>query len=346
METVKTKKIKCIIWDLDNTVWDGVLSENPNVVLKPGIVEIIKELDSRGILNSIASKNNEIDALEKIAAFGLREYFLYPQINWDAKSHNIEKIRNSLNIGMDTILFLDDQPFELDEVQSVHSDIRVMDSLCYATLLQNEDLVPTFITEDSSRRRLMYIEDGLRADEEKSYNGPQESFLATLGMQFIIKEAEIDDLKRAEELTIRTNQLNATGKTYDYDELNEFRISDTHILLICELTDKYGTYGKIGLALIEKCEGFWHLRLMLMSCRVISRGVGTVFLSYIMLEAQKHGVKLRADFRDTGRNRMMNISFRFSNFKEIYNDGDKDFVLEHDCKQVQAFPDYLTVKII
>ncbi len=93
---ILNKEIKCIIWDLDNTLWDGVLLENDDISLKPGIVEIIRELDTRGILHSIASKNSFDYAIRKLEEFGISEYFLFPEINWDLKSISISNIQKKL----------------------------------------------------------------------------------------------------------------------------------------------------------------------------------------------------------------------------------------------------------
>jgi FkbH-like protein len=136
---------------------------------------------------------------------------------------------------MDTILFIDDQPFERDEVKSVHPEITCIDASRYSELPGLPRLNPRFITDDSQRRRKMYMDDIKRKVEEDDFQGPKESFLASLGMKFVIHNAQEEDLKRAEELTVRTNQLNATGRTYDYDELNAFRLSDNYKLLVCEL---------------------------------------------------------------------------------------------------------------
>lgn len=345
MSEKKKKEIKCVVWDLDNTLWDGILTESDQVTLKPGVVEIIKILDSRGILHSVASKNHHADAMRKLREFGLEEYLLYPEINWNAKSISLGKIQQNLNIGMDTILFIDDQPFEREEVQSVHSEINCMDAAEYAAMLDHPQLNPRYITGDSKRRRLMYLEDLARKVEEDAYEGPKEEFLATLEMRFVISEAKEEDLQRAEELTVRTNQLNATGRTFGYDELNAFRQSPGHQLLVCELTDKYGSYGKIGLALVEMREDCWHLQLLLMSCRVMSRGVGTVLMSYILSEAKRAGVRFLADFVPTDRNRMMYITYKFANFKEVETQPDGSVVMENDLSNIQPFPPYIEVAV-
>jgi FkbH-like protein len=339
------KETKCVVWDLDETIWDGILLEMDAVKLKPGIKEIIRTLDSRGILNSIASKNDYDYAMCKLKEFGLDEYFLYPEINWNAKSIAIANISKSLNIHPETIMLVDDNPLERDEVQSEHPEVLCVDASQYDSLLTHPCLNPRFITDDSKRRRLMYLEDIVRKKEEGEYQGPKKEFIASLNIQFIISQAKEEDLQRAEELTIRTNQLNATGRTYSYDDLKKFISSPEHQMLICEMKDKYGAYGKIGLALIEIMPDCYHLRLFLMSCRVMSLGVGSLLLSYIMKEAQKVGKKLKADFRDTGKNRMTYITFMFANFKKAESKDAGSMILENDLSIVQDFPSYIDVII-
>ena len=146
----------------------------------------------------------------------------------------------------------------------------------------------------------MYLNDMMRNKVEEEFAGPQEAFLASLDMALTIFPAEEEDLQRAEELTVRTNQLNATGYTYSYDELNHFRQSEQHKLLMARLDDKFGSYGHIGLALVECREEVWMIKLLLMSCRVMSRGVGSIMLNYIMNLAQEKNVILQAEFLPNG----------------------------------------------
>ena len=88
----KQQSIKCVVWDLDNTVWEGILLEDGDVTLRAGVLEALQELDRRGILNSVASRNDHQTALDKLEALGLREYFLYPEINWNSKSASLAAI--------------------------------------------------------------------------------------------------------------------------------------------------------------------------------------------------------------------------------------------------------------
>src|SRR5205085_10443873 len=142
----------------------------------------------------------------------------------------------------------------------------------------------------------MYLADIERNKAEGEFIGPQEEFLASLKMKLTIAPAGEDDLQRAEELTVRTHQLNTTGYTYSYEELNAFRQSPAHKLLISSLEDKFGTYGTIGLALVERGAEVWRIKLLLMSCRVTSRGVGTIMMNYIMRQAKQANARLQADF--------------------------------------------------
>jgi FkbH-like protein len=340
------KEIKCVVWDLDNTLWDGVLLEGDDVRLKPEIIDVVKTLDQRGILHSIASKNFYDDAMKKLREFKIDDFFLFPEIGWNSKSQSIAAIRENLNIGMDSFMFIDDEPFERDEVKSEHPDVTCIESSKYLELSSYPSLNPRFITKDSKRRRLMYLQDQKRKQDENNFKGPRKEFLASLGIHLIVHEAVEEDLKRAEELTVRTNQLNATGKTYSYDELKKHMTSKRHRLIVCELNNRYGSYGKIGLALVEVLEDYYHVKLLLMSCRVMSMGVGTILLTHIMQEARKDSKKVKADFRHTGRNRMMYVTFKFAGFREVITDSSGTIVMENNLDTIQEYPPYVTITLI
>ncbi|NBI31086.1 HAD-IIIC family phosphatase [Chengkuizengella sp. YPA3-1-1] len=345
--TVKqqTKKIKCVVWDLDNTVWQGVLLEDKQVVLREKIKDMMNSLDERGILQSIASKNDWDKAMTKLEQLGIKDLFLYPQIGWNSKSESIKTISESLNIGLDTIAFIDDDPYERDEVVFTHKEVRCIDATETDNLLDRSDMNPEFITEESKRRRSMYLAEVDRKLAESDFKGPKDSFLKELEMKLIISDAKEEDLKRAEELTMRTNQLNTTGVTYSYDELDQLRKSDDFMLLVVELNDKYGSYGKIGLSLIEMKGDKWNIKLLLMSCRVMSRGVGTILINHIMMLAKQNKKRLFAQFVPNGRNRQMYITYKFAGFKDVSKSGDL-IAMESDLANIQQFPDYVEVDIV
>jgi FkbH-like protein len=338
------RSIKCVVWDLDDTVWDGTLLEDRHVILRPRVVEILKALDERGILHSIASRNDRETAMAKLRELEIEEYFLYPQINWNSKAASLTQIAQDLNISLDAIAFVDDQPFEREEVAFTHANVLCLDSALLDDLLDRPELNPRFVTEDSKVRRRMYQADISRNREEAEYVGPKEEFLATLGMVFSIAPCREEDLQRAEELTVRTNQLNSTGYTYSYDELDELRRSPRHRLLISSLEDRHGSYGKIGLTLIELGEEVWTVKLLLMSCRVMSKGVGTIMIHHVLRLAREAGVRLRAELVSNDRNRQMLITYRFAGFKEVGKVGEVS-VMENDFSALQPPPPYVDLRV-
>ncbi|RJQ77857.1 HAD-IIIC family phosphatase [Amycolatopsis panacis] len=337
-------RIKCVVWDLDNTLWDGILLEDEQVRVRPDVAAEIRRLDELGILHSVASRNDHDAAMARLKAEGLDEYFLYPQITWNPKSHSVARIAEALTIGQDAIAFVDDQPFELEEVAHALPAVKTVDVAHLAAELASPEFRPRFVTDESRVRRGLYRAAEVRDQAEQDHVGTSEEFLSTLDMKFTIGHARQEDLQRAEELTVRTNQLNATGRTYSYDELDELRRSPDHLLLVASLSDKYGGYGKIGLALVERGRPAWCLRMMLMSCRVMSRGVGTVLLNHVMGLAKQDGATLRADFVETGRNRVMYVTYAFAGFTELSRDGDR-LVLESGLDRIQPPPGYLTVDV-
>ncbi len=343
-ESPSQQAIKVLVWDLDNTLWDGTLLEGDDVRLRPGVQELLEILDKRGILQSIASKNDHGAAMAKLEELGVAEYFLYPQIHWSSKAASVEKIAKTINIGLDTVAFLDDQPFERDEVNHSFPMVLTLDANEVSALAGRKEFSPRFITDESALRRSMYQADERRNAAEGDFVGPQEDFLEDLEMKFILGPAQEEDLKRAEELTVRTHQLNTTGYTYSYDELAGFRDSEDHLLLVAGLDDRYGTYGKIGLALVEKGAQAWTIKLLLMSCRVMSRGVGTILLNHILHLAKEAGVKVRAEFLSNDRNRMMLITYKFGGFREIDRTGDL-ILFENDLERIQPFPSYVDVVV-
>lgn len=341
---MSSEKIKCVVWDLDNTVWSGILMEDEDVVLRENVKKVIQYLDKIGILQSVSSKNDYEQAKKKLEEFGLWEYFIYPQINWNAKSSSVLKIAKCINIGINTLAFVDDQQFERDEVSSVCPEVLCIDSVRTDEIPAMERMIPKFITSDSKKRRQMYQNDIARNRAEEDFIGTKKEFLSGLNMVFHICRAKEEDLQRAEELTIRTHQLNSTGYVYSYEKLKKMINDAQYEVLVTRLEDKYGTYGTIGLAVIEKTEApLWKLNLLLMSCRVMSKGVGNILMNYIINCAIQENVVLQSKFVPTNKNRIMYISYKFNGFKEIGKEDDL-VLLEADMSYLRKIPSY--VKLI
>jgi FkbH-like protein len=334
--------LKCVVWDLDETLWRGTLLEGGADALAPGVEATIRALDSRGILQSVASKNDHDVAWAQLEALGVADFFLYPQIGWWSKARSIETIAERLGIGLDSIAFVDDQEVERREVAFSLPQVALIDTADLPTLLDDPRLKPRFLTSESRERRFMYVADLERKTAEDRFDGTRDAFLATLAMRMTIRRASLDDLERAEELTVRTNQLNTTGRTYSHGELAELIDSPDHLVLVAQLDDRYGSSGTIGLALVDLGRESWTIRLLIMSCRVVSRGIGTVLLGHLLQRARQEGAVLRASFVPTDRNKQMYVTFKFAGFRKI-SDSEEGLLLEHDMIRLPAMPSYVEI---
>jgi methoxymalonate biosynthesis protein len=308
----KPTLMKCLVWDLDNTLWQGTLLEDEEVRLPPEIQDVIVKLDARGVLQSIASKNDHDLAWGRLEKLGIAEYFVHPHINWGRKSDSVIQIAEQLNFALATIAFIDDQPSERAEVAFRAPEVRCYPAEQARSLGDLPEFSPEMITIDARRRRQMYQASFRRDAERESFAGPDEEFLRSLDLTMSIKQAGPEDLSRVEELTLRTSQMNATGVHYP-DEVLRGLLSDRgHAVLTVTLTDRFGPHGAVGVLLLEYHPAVWHLKLLATSCRVVSFGAGAVILNWLIDQAARAGAHLAADFRPTNRNRMMDIAYRFA----------------------------------
>ncbi len=295
-------KIKCVIWDLDNTLWDGVLVEDgtDRLRLKANIATIIQTLDQRGILHSIASKNNSEDALRVLKRFDLDQYFLCPQISWEPKSQGIKAIAQQLNIGLDSILFIDDSRFELAEVKAVYPEVQLLNAEHYGTLTERNELeVP--ITAESRMRRELYKVEASRQSLAQSFSSDYMAFLRHCQIQLSIRPMTEENLERVHELTQRTNQMNFSGNRYDREVLRGL-LSAPHIdtfVLSCE--DRFGSYGVIGFSVVNSLEP--RMTDLMFSCRIQSKRVEHAFLAWVIRKYMSEtGGDFYANYRKTPRN--------------------------------------------
>ncbi|MEV0114282.1 HAD-IIIC family phosphatase [Streptomyces sp. NPDC050844] len=335
--------VKCVVWDLDDTVWDGVLSEGTGVELRPGVREVIDALDQRGILQSIVSKNDEKAALTELERLGIRDYFLVPHVSWQPKSELVRSIAGRLNIGVDTLMFIDDSEFERAEVEFALPQVRCVDAAEASGLLARPELSRP-VTAEGRGRRAMYVQAEQRGEYEKSFAGPQIEFLRSLRMRLTVAVATPEDLERAAELTERTHQLNTTGLTFSKAELRDLMDRDDQTLLVARLEDRFGTYGTIGLTLVGRSQSEWRIRLFLMSCRVMGRNVGGAILRYLAQAADAGQVSLTADFLPTEVNKPMYTVYRLAGFKKTPVEGPAQ-VLRLTPGLKHGYPDYLELSL-
>ncbi|WP_165988315.1 HAD family hydrolase [Streptomyces sp. YIM 98790] len=306
--------VKCLIWDLDNTLWKGTLVEDGHVEVDDAVRKVVLELDARGVLQAVSSRNDHDEAWARLEELGLAEYFVLPHIGWGPKSESVRRIAEQLNFSLKTIAFIDDLPTERAEVSYHLPDVRCYPAEQAATLLDLPEFSPPVVTVDARRRRQMYQAGFERDREREQYQGADEEFLRSLGLVMRIGKARDEEITRVEELTLRTSQMNATGVHYSDAALRALLTDEHHEVLVVSMADRFGPHGAVGVILLEKTPRAWHIKLLATSCRVVSFGAGAVLLQWLTDAAARAGVHLAADFRRTERNRMMEVAYRFAGF--------------------------------
>ncbi len=298
-------KLKCVVWDLDNTLWTGILVEDTGsrIQLRTDAVDLVKELDRRGILQSVVSKNHFDEAWGVITRLGLEEYFLYPQINWDPKSTNVARVADALNINLDTLALIDDSQFEREEVRNVFPQVRVFSEANLSSLLSRPEFdLP--ITELSGKRRQSYITEMKRERERDDASSDYEGFLRSCNMRLrIFVPLETAHRLRCLELIQRANQLNLSTRRYGNADFQALLHTPGMLCVALECSDKFGEYGIVGFAAIDERNDPPVLQDLVLSCRVAQKRVEQTFLEWLSVREYQRGMRtLRADLVKTERN--------------------------------------------
>jgi FkbH-like protein len=330
--------VKCLVWDLDDTLWHGTVLEGDTPRPAPGAVATLKALDARGILHAVASRGDHDTAVAHLTGLGLDELFTVVEIGWGTKSEAVRRIAGTLGIGLDTIAFIDNDAVERAEVAAALPVVRCHPAEHAPLLPGLPDYRPPYVTGESRVRRRLYRSEARRRQAQENHTGPPQEFLASLGLVLTVRPATADDLDRAHELTVRTHQLNTTGRTYGMAELRDLCTSERHQVLVASLDDRFGSYGTVGLALSELDERTSLLRLLLLSCRVINRGIGPALIGHLVREALASGRRPLAEFVPTDVNRVMLVNLRFSGF-EVLERTETGLLLGYDPARTPPAPD-------
>jgi len=326
-------KVKCVIWDLDQTTWDGILGEQDSdrVSLRPEVQRTMHALDERGVLQSIASKNDRDHAWQVLQRLGVAHLFLYPQISWEPKSVAIRRIAESLNIGVDGCLFIDDSPFERAEVIHELPGIRVLaDSEVGGLLVRPEFDVP--VTNESKQRRAFYVAESQRKQHSLAYGDRYETFLKTCHMQAtLFRPTEPEHVERCLELLHRSNQLNLSTHRYTREEFAQL-LQPTGVLCIAtSCRDRFGDYGIVGLASLIMSKDRVILKDFVLSCRVAQKRVENAWFKWLTGVALAAGYKcICAPYVRTSRNVVLHNALIQSGFVETRKD-DTGSMLELNC---------------
>ena len=300
---------KCIVLDLDNTLWGGVIGEDgfDGIQLSVGgdgapfiaFQQVLLDLYNRGVILAINSANNHNDAMqviEKHPNMILKpNHFAAYRMNWIDKTENIRELAQELNIGLDSMVFLDDNPTNRAAMRTFVPEVETpelpADPKDYAKFLLSLPYFATFATTDEDAMRgNMYVTERLRRESEKDFTDKTE-FLKTLGLELTLKKNDVSAIARLSQLSGKTNQFNSKKQPFTEKELQKYMEDSKYEVFHARTTDRFGDYGITAFALAQKNQETWYVESLLMSCRVLGRGVEKAFLSAIASVASKEGAK-------------------------------------------------------
>jgi FkbH-like protein len=320
--TTRQPPRKCVVLDCDNTLWGGVVGEDGVAGIElgdefPGTAyrdfqRLLLYLRQQGVFLAIASKNNEADVwevFEKHSGMLLkREHISAWQINWSPKSENIPKIAKALNIGLDSLVFIDDNPMEIDHMRSaqpeVHSVLLPEDPADILLHIRSMTHFDRFEVTQEDRQRA----DMIRAEQVRetlSSSLTKEDFRRSLELRLDFFSAQPEDLDRITQLINKTNQFNLTTIRRTLDEVRHLAKSPHHRIFGLRVSDKFGDYGLTGVIITEisSDHAYWTIDTLLLSCRVLGRGVETSLLAALADEARAdRATEMKAAFIPTAKN--------------------------------------------
>ena len=302
--------IKVIVTDLDNTLWTGVVGED-EITVKDWQADLqldLLTLQARGILLVASSRNDMDPAIATLADSSISvigpEHFSLLFIDYESKAENLRKASQHLGLGLDSFLFLDDSPAERALIRDMLPEVTVPEWSDSPRAALSRYLDSGAVTTEEDRKRAqMYGEEADRARlkrDAKTY----EEYLAGLELEITLSLAVPDDLDRIHQLTQRSNRFNLTGIRYEREEL-EKRLSDIYVL---RCSDRFGDYGLVGIAVLHgSTKHSWiHIDNLVISCRVLGRGVEEAFFSKLSAEVFGNGISiLAATYLASGKNEMV-----------------------------------------
>ena len=352
---------KVLIVDLDNTIWGGIIGDDGVENLKIGqetaegriysdIQKYILELKRRGVLLAIVSKNDY-----KIAKEGFENPhmllkwsdFIIKKINWNDKSKNIIEISKTLNLGIDSFVFIDDNPAEREEVKLSLPMILIPDCgenpedfVTSLSLLEPFNNLSVLTSEDLSRNK-SYKKEMIRNKLELS-SVNKSYFLKKLQIKVLVNLATKDKVKRVCQLNNKTNQFNFTGINFTEEEIIKRINNKDNCVLLASVLDKFGNYGITTVIFIKIRENIATIENWVMSCRVFAKDVEIAFFQSVMKYLTKHNINLvKGRFIPTKKNTVISKLYETLKFKKENND---IFVLtDQDFSEIDKLPHYCEI---
>jgi methoxymalonate biosynthesis protein len=278
--------IKCVVWDIDNTLLNGVYLESTGQPPPADrvLADMLRELASRGILQALASRNPP-EAADYVRGVTGAE-FAAAECGWGSKAEAVARIAADLDIPAGAIAFVDDDMLERAEVAAALPDVLVLTPEDAAEAADWPQFSPPVITAEARRRGQLYAERRRRQEAASQFGGGRDEFLRQVGTRIAIGPARHGDLPRLHELSVRTHQLNSGGQPVTESELAELMGSAGHRVATLRLADDFGDDGLVGAAILAK-NGT--APLIMMSCRALGRGALDALLAWMCHAAAEAG---------------------------------------------------------
>jgi FkbH-like protein len=314
---------KCLVLDLDNTLWGGVIAEEGLAGIKLGngvdgeafvaFQEYILKLKNKGIILAVCSKNNYKDAIEPFEKHPemrlKRDDIALFMANWDAKADNIRKIATTLGIGLDSLVFVDDNPAEREAIRQFVPDVHVVplpaDPSFYSRSLSQCLLFETSSYTPEDTQRVNQYRARAQIAELEMTAGSIEDFYQSLQMKAILAPFDEFHMPRIAQLIGKTNQFNLTTRRHGMSQLREFMNNTNCVHFFVRLRDRFADHGLIGLIIALRDGNTLDIDTWLMSCRVIGRTVEATMLEYLCRRAKELGcTSFRGTYITTEKNAM------------------------------------------
>ena len=284
--------IKCVIWDIDNTLLDGVYLESgtqPPAASRV-LIPVLRELAGRGILHALASRNPP-EAADYVAGLTGID-FAAAQCGWDAKPAAISRILAELGFTADAVAFVDDEALERAEVSYALPQLLVLSPEDAAEMASWPEFSPAVVTGEARRRAGMYAARRRREQEARAFGGSRDDFLRHSRTSVVIGPATAADVPRLHELSERTHQLNSAGTGIGQQELAGLIGAPRRRVLTVRLSDAFADDGLVGGCVIDTSDAAgWRVPMLMMSCRAMGRGVIDALLASICRAAAAAGAR-------------------------------------------------------
>lgn len=277
--------IKCVIWDLDNTLLAGVYLEDERPAADPLLAGVLDELSRRGILQAIASKNPPEAA--EYATRLLGHEFAAVRCDWSAKSAAARSLLNELGLEPQEAAFVDDDAMERAEVSFTLPDMLVLEPRDMTEAASWPQFAPPVITDEARRRGALYLQRRARRNEAAAFGGSVAEFLRHSRTAVRIAPAQAADLDRMHELSVRTHQFNSSGVEIAAGGFAELMRAPDQRVIAVRLSDKFGDDGIVGGCVLATAR--WRVPLLMMSCRALGRGVIEALLTWACRTASDAG---------------------------------------------------------